>query len=144
MTEGLNKCMIIGFLGADPEIRYTQQNQAVCKFRVATTESYQNRAGERQERTEWHQVVVWGKQAEIAQKYLAKGRQVYVEGRLQTRSWEDRDGKKRWSTEIVANRFLFLGGGSRSDRPPADAPDEPAPAVSEGEPFPADDDDIPF
>jgi len=144
MPEGLNKVLLIGYLGADPEIRYTQSNQAVCRFRVATSESYQNKGGERQERTEWHQIVVWGKQAEIAHKYLAKGRQVYIEGRIQTRSWEDRDGKKRWSTEVVANRFLFLGGGGRGEKPAADLPEEAPPAVSEGEPFPADDDDIPF
>jgi len=142
MAEGLNKAILIGNLGADPEIRYTQSNTAVCKLRVATNESWVNKAGERQDRTEWHQVVVWGKQGEVTEKYLSKGSQVYIEGRIQTRSWEDRDGNKRYTTEIVANKVLFLSGrtsgsGSRDDA--GDHYQEP-----EGEPFPADDDDIPF
>lgn len=146
MPEGLNKCMFIGYLGADPEIRYTQNNLAVCRFRIGVTESYQSRGSERQERTEWVQIVVWAKMAEVVGKFLSKGRQVYVEGRLQTRSWEDREGKKRWTTEVVASKVLFLGPAGRSERPSSDsgASDAVPQGMPEGEPFPADDDDIPF
>ncbi|GAB4202607.1 MAG: hypothetical protein OHK0013_16020 [Sandaracinaceae bacterium] len=107
---GLNKAMLIGNLGADPELKFTQGGQAVLRIRLATTERYQNKAGENQERTEWHTVVVWGKRAEALHKILHKGRTIYVEGRIQTRSWEDKDGGKRYATEINANEILLLGG----------------------------------
>ena len=116
MADGLNKVLLIGNLGADPELSYTQSSQAVLKLRLATNESFVNKAGERQERTEWHRVVVWGKRAEALSKFLSKGRQLYVEGRLQTRSWEDKDGQKRFATDIVANEIILLGGGAGAGR----------------------------
>src|ERR1051325_4567792 len=107
----INKVIVIGNLGADPELRYTPGGQAVCDLRVATTEQWTDKSGERKEQTEWHRVVVWGKQAENCSQYLSKGRQVYVEGRLRTRQWDDKDGNKRYTTEIVAQTVQFLGGG---------------------------------
>jgi single-strand DNA-binding protein len=121
----VNKAIIIGNLGDDPELRHTQSGAAVCNMRVATNETWKDRDGERHERTEWHSIVVFGKQAENCAKYLEKGRKVYVEGRLQTREWEDRDGNKRYTTEIVAMTVQFMGskgggGGSRQrDEAPA-------------------------
>ncbi|MCA9580756.1 MAG: single-stranded DNA-binding protein [Myxococcales bacterium] len=112
MAEGLNKVILIGNLGADPELRFTQGGSAVLKIRLATSESYVDRNKERQERTEWHSVVVWGNRAEALNKILAKGRTIGIEGRIQTRSWEDKDNNKRYSTEIVANNVILLGGGS--------------------------------
>ena len=106
---GVNKVILIGNLGADPEVRSTASQQSVTQFNLATSESWVNRKGERQEKTEWHRVVVWGKLAETCAKYLTKGRQVFVDGRLQTRSWETEQGQKRFTTEIVANQVLFLG-----------------------------------
>lgn len=111
-NEGLNKVMLIGNLGADPELKFTQGGQAVLKIRLATTERYANKSGERQERTEWHTVTVWGNRAEALNKILHKGRTIYVEGRLQTRSWDDKEtGKKRYATDINASQVLLLGGG---------------------------------
>src|SRR5262252_1384903 len=107
----VNKVIVIGNLGADPELRYTPGGQAVCDLRVATTEQWTDKSGERKEQTEWHRVVVWGKQAENCSQYLSKGRQVYVEGRLRTRQWDDKEGNKRYTTEIVAQTVQFLGGG---------------------------------
>lgn len=108
----LNKVMIIGRLGSNPELRYTPSGMAVANFSLATNEYWSDKSGERQERTEWHRVVVWGKQAETANQYLSKGRQAYIEGRLQTRQWEDKDGNKKYTTEVVASNIQFLGGGS--------------------------------
>ena len=112
----LNKVMLIGRLGKDVELKYTPSGQAVANFSLATSERFSGKDGQRQERTEWHTIVAWGKQAELANQYLAKGREVYIEGRIQTRSWDDRDGNKRYKTEVVANQILFLGsregGGS--------------------------------
>ena len=102
--------MLVGRLGRDPETRYTSGGQAVANFSVATDESYKDRNGERQKRTEWHKIVVWGKQAEIAQQYLKKGALVFIEGRIQSREWQDKEGQKRTSFEIVANNFRMLGG----------------------------------
>jgi len=111
----INKVFLIGNLGADPEVRYTQGGGAVCNFRMATTEVWNSKqSGERQERTEWHRIVVWGKQGEHCGEYLKKGRPCHVEGRIQTREWEDRDGNKRYTTEIVADRVTFLGGRGES------------------------------
>jgi single-strand DNA-binding protein len=107
---GVNKVILIGNLGADPEVRYTPSGQAVANFRIATSESWNDKQGQKQERTEWHRIVAWAKLAELCGEYLAKGRQVYVEGKLQTRQWDDRDGNKRYSTEIVATQITFLGG----------------------------------
>jgi len=117
MPGGVNKVILVGNLGADPEQRFTPNGQGVCEFRLATNESWVDKSGQKQERTEWHRVVVWGKRGEVCAKYLSKGRQVYVEGRLRTRSWEDKDGNKRWMTEVIANDVQFLsGGGDRGDR----------------------------
>lgn len=108
----VNKVILIGNLGADPELKYTPTgNRPVCNLSVATNEVFKDKGGQRQERTEWHRVTVWGEQAENCNKYLRKGRSVYIEGRLQTRSWDDKEGKKRYSTEIVADRVVFLAGG---------------------------------
>jgi single-strand DNA-binding protein len=106
----VNRAILVGRLGRDPETRYTSAGQAVCNFTLATDETYKDRNGERQKRTEWHRIVVWGKQAEIAQQYLHKGSLIFVEGRIQTRQWDDREGQKRTTVEIVANNFRMLGG----------------------------------
>ena len=106
----VNKVILIGRLGRDPETRYTGGGQAVANFSVATDESYKDKNGERQKRTEWHKIVVWGKQAEIAQQYLKKGSLIFIEGRIQSREWQDKEGQKRTSFEIVANNFRMLGG----------------------------------
>lgn len=111
----VNKVIILGNLGADPELRYSASGAAVCNFRVATNERWTDKDGTTQERTEWHKVVVWGRQAENCEKYLAKGRQVYVEGRLQTREWDDKDGNKRHTTEVIAQSVQFLSGGNSSN-----------------------------
>jgi single-strand DNA-binding protein len=118
-SEGLNKVQLIGNLGMDPELRSTQGGQSILRIRLATTERYGNKAGERQERTEWHTVIVWGNRAEALSKILAKGRTIYVEGRLQTRNWE-KDGQKHYSTEIIANQILLLGGGRGEGRSTGD------------------------
>jgi single-strand DNA-binding protein len=112
MAGGVNKVILIGNLGVDPEVRFTPGGQAVANFRVATNDSWTDKAGQKQERTEWHRIVVWGKLAELCGEYLKKGRQCYVEGRLQTREWTDKEGKKNWTTETVANTVQFLGGGA--------------------------------
>src|SRR5437867_13127069 len=106
----VNKVILVGRLGRDPETRYTGGGQAVANFSLATDETYKDRNGERQKRTEWHKIVVWGKQAEIAQQYLKKGSLIFIEGRIQSREWQDKEGQKRTSFEIVANNFRMLGG----------------------------------
>lgn len=108
--SSVNKVILVGNLGADPEIRYTQGGQAVCNLRIATSENWNDRDGNRQERTEWHSVTVWGKQAEICGQYLAKGRKVYLEGRLQSREYTDREGVNRRAWDVVANNVVFLSG----------------------------------
>jgi single-strand DNA-binding protein len=150
----VNKAILVGRLGKDPETRYTSGGQAVCNFSMATDETYKDRSGERQKRTEWHRIVVWGKQAEIAQKYLHKGSLIYLEGSIRSSQWNDKEGQKRTSFEIVANNFRMLGsrgdaaaagagsgdvgGGAsaESDFHPAPADDNAGPEVS--------DEDIPF
>jgi single-strand DNA-binding protein len=113
MAGSLNKVMIIGNLGRDPEVRTTPQGSKVASFSVATTERYNDRQGQRQEKTEWHNVVLWNKTAEIAEKYLRKGSNVFIEGKLQTQSWDDQQtGQKRYRTEIVGDRMQMLGGRS--------------------------------
>ena len=144
----VNKVILVGNLGRDPELRYTQSGQAVANFTLATTDRFGGKDGaERQERTEWHRIVAWARTAELCAQYLSKGRSVYIEGRLQTREWEDKDGQKRRTTEIVAQTVQFLGGregggggggarssgGSGGDVPPMDS-DAPPPSG----------DDIPF
>ena len=120
---GVNKCILVGNLGADPELRFTSGGQAVADLRLATSRKFKARNGEQQEETEWHRIVVWGEQAEHCKRYLDKGRQVYVEGRLQTRKWTDKDGRDRWTTEINAQTVQFLsGGGAQRDAPSDEAP----------------------
>lgn len=106
----VNKVILVGRLGQNPEVRYTPSGAAVANFSVATNESWSDKSGQKQERTEWHRVVVWGKLAELCNQYLQKGRQVYVEGRLQTRQWQDKDGQTKYTTEIQAQTIQFLGG----------------------------------
>ncbi len=121
MARGINKVILVGNLGADPEVRYTPQGTAVANFNVATNEAYKDREGNLQEKTEWHRIVVWDRLAEIVEKYLKKGSQIYLEGSLQTRSYEDKDGVTKYVTEIKARELQILGsrdgegGGGRSD-----------------------------
>ena len=110
MAGGVNKVILVGNLGADPEVRFTPSGQAVANFRIATSESWTDKSGQKQDRTEWHRIVVWGKLGELCGEYLAKGRQCFVEGRLQTREWTDKENKKNYTTEVVANNVVFLGG----------------------------------
>lgn len=132
----VNKVILVGRLGRDPETRYTGGGQAVANFSVATDESYKDKNGERQKRTEWHKIVVWGKQAEIAQQYLKKGSLIFIEGRIQSREWQDKEGQKRTSFEIVASNFRMLGGraegaaagGGSQARSGGDEHDQHAPA----------------
>ena len=133
----LNKAMLIGNLGADPETRYTQDGTCVCNLRLATTEKFKNRNGEQQERTEWHRVVLWGRLGEIAGQYLRKGAKVYVEGKIETRKWQDRDGGDRYTTEIRAHEMKMLGG-RREDT--ANAPADRSSGISDA----VSDDDLPF
>ena len=139
----VNKVILIGNLGRDPELKYTPGQKAVCNFTLATNEQWTDAQGAKQERTEWHRIVVWGKQAEICQQYLKKGRQVYIEGSLTTREWNDRDGNKRTTTEVRAQRVQMLGrpegagvgAGARAEGAPPQF-SEPDPEFS--------DEDIPF
>ena len=120
----LNRMTIIGHLGRDAELRYTQGGVAVSTISVATTDVWHDKQGEKKERTEWHRVVIWGKTAESVAQYLVKGKQVYVEGRLQTRKWEDNDGMDRYTTEIQSNRLLLLGSKGQTNADVGDAPPE--------------------
>lgn len=108
----VNKVMILGRLGQEPELKYTPSGAAVCNFSVATTESWADKSGQKQEKTEWHRIVVWGKLGELCNQYLSKGRQAFIEGSLQTRSWDAKDGTKRYTTEINARNVQFIGGAS--------------------------------
>lgn len=159
----VNKVILIGNLGADPELKYTANSRALCNLRIATTSVYKDKGGQRQENTEWHRVTAWGDVAENCSKYLSKGRSVYIEGRLQTRSY-DKDGQKHYATDVVAERVVFLGSApgrseGSGDRPtPSQRPGrggggrwggDQAPASNEQDPPPSDsgppsDDDIPF
>jgi single-strand DNA-binding protein len=156
MARGINKVILIGNLGADPETRHTAGGAAVTNLSVATSESWRDRqSGEMQEKTEWHKVVMFSKLAEIAGEYLRKGSKIYVEGRLQTRKWQDRDGNDRWTTEIVANEMQMLDGrggsepledrgggyGSDQDRSDQDRSDQNRSGPSGGGNI---EDDIPF
>ena len=140
MARGLNKVMLIGHLGKDPELKYTPGGAAVATFSLATTEGYKDKEGNWQERPEWHRLVVWNKQAEIAAEYLKKGQQVFVEGRLQTRTW-DKDGQKHYTTEIVVQNFQMLGRKGESG---GGAPDIPTPSDDLAPPAQADREDLPF
>lgn len=137
----VNKVILVGNLGRDPEVRYTQSGTPVANFTLATTDRWSDQSGERQERTEWHRIVVWGKQAEIAGEYLRKGKQIFVEGSLQTREWTDRDGNKRYTTEVKAMNFQMLG--RRGEGEPAGRRESTAVADSGGGGG-FEDDDIPF
>jgi single-strand DNA-binding protein len=150
----VNKVILVGNLGKDPEVRYMPNGEAVCNFSIATTDSWKDKAGAKQERTEWHNIVMYRKLAEIAGEYLKKGRPVYVEGRLQTRKWQTKEGQDRYTTEIIADQMQMLGGrdgatgndDSHNDydqTPPADqsAPTKPAPGGNNFDDF---EDDIPF
>ena len=132
----VNKAILIGNLGRDPEMRYTPSGQAVSTFTIATSERWRDKDGQPQERTDWHNIVCWGRQAEIANQYLKKGRPVYIEGRIQNRSYDDKDGNKRYISEVIAQKLQFLGGRpeeSGSNEAP-EVPPEP----------PAEEDDLPF
>ncbi len=150
MARGVNKAILIGNLGNDPDIRYTASGAAVANISIATAESWKDKdTGEKQERTEWHRVVFFGRLAEIVGEYLHKGSQIYVEGRLQTRKWQDKEGRDRYTTEIVANEMQMLGsrsgGTTNFDQSPPPAKEEvTAPATSGGPPKDDFDDDIPF
>lgn len=142
----VNKVILIGNLGRDPELRQTGSGTSVCEFSIATNERWRDSSGENQERTEWHRIIVWGRQGENAARYLSKGRAVYIEGRIQYRDWEDKEGNKRTTTEIVAQTVQFLSGdgsrssgGGQSEPPPPS--DDYAPS---SEPSQFEDDEIPF
>lgn len=141
--SGVNKVILVGRLGNDPEIRYTQQGVAVTNFNIATSETWVDKGGQKQERTEWHRIVVWGKMAETCSQYLAKGRQVFVEGRLQTRQWEDKEGGKRYTTEVVASTVQFLDRAGDKTGLGA-TQDEGMPAPEAMPPHMSGDDEIPF
>lgn len=132
----VNKIILVGNLGKDPELRYTTGGSPVASFSIATSERYKDRAGQQQEKTEWHNIIAWNKLAEICGQYLTKGKQVYIEGKIQTRSYDDRDGNKRTITEVIADQMRMLG--NRSDTTSAPAPAEP------DQPLFGPDDEIPF
>jgi single-strand DNA-binding protein len=146
----VNKVILIGNLGRDPEVRSTPSGQPVASFTLATNRRWKDKNGQRQEQTEWHSIVVWGKQAEIAGQYLTKGKQIYLEGRLQTRSWDDRQtGEKKYKTEIVCDNFQMLGSprGGDFEAPSAGAAPAAGPSYDEGTGSgfgEAEEDDIPF
>ena len=142
----VNKVILVGNLGRDAELRYTPGGAAVATLNLATTEVWNDKGGQRQEKTEWHRIVLWGKQAESLQEYLTKGKQIYVEGRLQTRQWDDKDGNKRYTTEIKADRITLLGGGGAGRGAPMERGGASMPHVAGDEPAmePITDDDIPF
>ncbi len=140
MARGINKVILIGSVGQDPEIRYAQSGSAIANLRLATSEQWKDKqTGESKEKTEWHTVVLFGKTAEIAGEYLKKGAKVYIEGRLQTRKWQDKSGNDRYSTEVVGNDMQMLGGGSSEPK------QQSAPAAQDsGGARNFEDDDIPF
>ena len=155
MAGGLNKVLLMGNLGRDPEVRFTAGGTAVANFSIATNESWKDKNGQQQEKTEWHRIVVWGKLAELCGEYLKKGRQAFIEGRLQTREWTDKEGKKQYSTEIVANNVQFIGGRPDGAGPSAGAPSAantqsaqpnygPPPGDDQAPPPGGGPDDIPF
>jgi single-strand DNA-binding protein len=146
---GVNKAILVGNLGRDPELRQTPNGQSVVNFTLATSENWTDKSGERQERTEWHRIVVWGRTAEMCHQYLSKGRTVYVEGRIQTREWEDKDGNKRYTTEINAQTVQFIGprqdgGGGGGGYSGGGGDSGGHGGGSHMDPGPTMDDDIPF
>lgn len=141
----VNKVILIGNLGADPDKRFTGSGATVTTFNIATTERWNDKQGQKQEDTQWHRIVVWGKQAENCAQYLSKGRPVYIEGRLQTRQWDDKEGNKRYTTEIVAQRVQFLGSrqdGAQTGESAAPAPADFNPGFADG--GSSGSDDVPF
>jgi single-strand DNA-binding protein len=149
--SSLNKVMLIGRLGKDPEIRYTPEGSAVANFSLATSETWNDKSGTRQERTEWHNIVAWTRLADLAKRYLAKGRQVYIEGRIRTREYDDKDGNKRRITEIIANQMVLLGSrpegmeaGSAPQQRTGAAPEPAYSSPPAGADVEITDDDIPF
>jgi single-strand DNA-binding protein len=141
----VNKVILVGNLGRDAELRYTPGGAAVATLNLATTEVWNDKSNQKQEKTEWHRVILWGKQAESLQEYLTKGKQIYIEGRLQTRQWDDKDGNKRYTTEIKADRVTLLGGGGGGNR--GGSMDRGGSQMSGGDDAPMDpitEDDIPF
>jgi single-strand DNA-binding protein len=146
MAKGLNKVLLIGNLGADPEIKYTPNGTAIANLNIATSENRKNSEGEWEEKTEWHRVVAFSKQAETCKDYLHKGSKIYLEGRLQTRSWDDANGQKHYMTEIVVSNFLMLDG-KPSDTPVRQKDNSPAPKGNPkqaSDSFPEEDEDLPF
>jgi single-strand DNA-binding protein len=141
--SGVNKVILVGNLGSDPTLRYTPNGTAVCNFNIATTERFSNKDGEKEERTEWHRIVTWARLAEICNEYLKKGKQVYIEGRLQTRSWEDQSGSKKFTTEVVAANMVMLG---RAGDALMDVPTQASPSEEQGvaQTPSGDEDDLPF
>ena len=147
MARGINKVILVGNLGADPETRYMPSGSAVTNLSVATSESWKDKqTGEQNERTEWHKVVMFDRLAEIAAEYLRKGSQVYIEGKLQTRKWQDRDGNDRWTTEVIADEMQMLGGrGGGGGAAPMSSGQDSGPPSAPPDTGPDDfDDDIPF
>jgi single-strand DNA-binding protein len=140
----VNKVILVGNLGRDAELRYTPGGAAVATLNMATTEVWNDKQGQKQEKTEWHRVILWGKQAESLQEYLTKGKQIYVEGRLQTRQWDDKDGNKRYTTEIKADRITLLGGGGGGRSAGVERSTSASHAADEPPMEPITDDDIPF
>lgn len=127
----VNKVILVGNLGRDPEVRYMPSGDAMANLNLATTDTWKDKSGEKQEKTEWHRVVMFGKTAEIAGEYLKKGSQVYIEGRLQTRKWTDKEGQERYTTEIVADRMQMLGSRSGGSERMSAAPDDDAPRAAQ-------------
>jgi single-strand DNA-binding protein len=140
----LNKVMLIGGLGKDPEVRYTASGQAVVSFSLATSEKFKGKTGEWEERTEWHNITLWGKLAEIAGEYLSKGKSVYIEGRLQTRKWQDKSGNDRYTTEIVGDKMQMLSPKGERSSGGHSASSKPQESTGGYEEPPFQDDDIPF
>lgn len=140
----VNKAILIGNLGRDPELKYTPSGKAVTTFSLATTERWTGQDGQKTESTTWHNIVAWGRQAEVIKEYMSKGRQLYIEGRIQNRSYEDKDGNKKYISEVVVQNFQFIGGRGDADSPrssSSDASPPPPPAADSGS---SDDDDLPF
>jgi single-strand DNA-binding protein len=145
MSYGLNKVMLIGHLGADPELKYTPAGIPVASFRIATNESYKDQEGNLVPRTEWHNIVAWRKSAELLNEYVRKGSKIYIEGRLQTRNWEDKDGAKRYMTEIVVDDFMFLDSKGNGGHGGAHDREEPPPPQSAAAKEPKEkEEDLPF
>jgi single-strand DNA-binding protein len=142
--RGVNKVILVGNLGADPDVRYSSTGAAVVNFRIATSENWTNKEGGKETRTEWHRIVAFGKLAEICAEYLNKGKQVYVEGRLRSRSWEDKEGNKKWTTEVVASNVVMLGGAAEGGPSARDQGRETGGEPAEPPEPTQQDDDIPF